>query len=111
MKLFIINIFRIIFIVIILCVLVSECYNICNDPEMYKVVYSSDFTRCLYGGNFKIYLTTIAIEMILALTYLILEVFHLVMRSKNRRLSLVLYAFDCLFISLTITKLILAHSL
>lgn len=111
MKLFIINIFRIIFIVIILCVLVSECYNICNDLEMYKVVYSSDFTRSLYGGNFKTYLTTIVIELILALTYLVLELFHLTKRSNNRRLSFALYAFDCIFFSLVITKLILVHRL
>ena len=111
MKFWAYNIFRLIFIAVILCVLISECYFISIDTETYKVVYSSDFTRSLYGGNFKIYLATIAIEMILSLTYLILELFHLVMRSKSRRLSFVLYAFDCIFFSLAITRLILAHRL
>ena len=111
MKFWAYNILRLIFIAVFLCVLVSECYNICIDTDTYRVVYSSDSTRCLYGGNFRIYLTTIAIELILALTYLILELFHLTKRSNNRRLSFALYAFDCIFFSLVITKLILVHRL
>ena len=111
MKFWAYNIFRLIFIAVVLCVLVSECYYICIDTDTYIVVYSSDYTRILYDGNFKIYLATIAIEMILALTYLILELLHLTQRSKNRWLSFVLYAFDCIFFSLVITKLILVHRL